>query len=196
MAFTPWKNLLRPVAIHIDAGSQEPPAASPLKRLSAQVCSRPKKTVLFSLRKRLSSDKCVMPCAESSANRSPSPSTWYLLLPTYSSLASSTSNGGRGQVKWSQQNKFLDANTTDALTTFRVPARDHIYWSPVLFGSQIWSAGHPRSALQVLLVQLCLTCTVSLGSYLFLWSWWCLSLARACSWTDKGNRTCATGESR
>jgi len=102
--FTQRQDSLRPPPVLAADGSQEASGASPRKRLSGQVCSRPLKPALFSPRKLVSPDLWPMPHAEARATRLPSsPSSLYRLLPTFRLLASSTSNGARGQVQRVQE---------------------------------------------------------------------------------------------
>ena len=110
--FTPWKDPLRPPPVLAADGSQEASGASPRKRLSRQLCSRPLRPALLSLRKLVSLDLWPMPYAEPRASRLPSsPSSLHHLLPTYHPLASSTSNGARGQVQRVREEKFSSAYT-------------------------------------------------------------------------------------
>jgi len=97
--FTPRKDPLRPPPVLAVDGSQEASGAPLRKRLSRQVCSRPLKPALLSLRKLVSPDLWPMPHAEPRATKlASSPSSLHHLLPTYCPLASTTSNGVRGQV--------------------------------------------------------------------------------------------------
>jgi len=81
--------------------------ASPRKRLSGQLCSRPLKPALLSPRKLVSPDLWPMSHAKSRGIRSPlSPPSLRRLLPTYCPLVPSTSNGARGQVQRVRDEKF------------------------------------------------------------------------------------------
>ena len=97
--FTPQKDPLRPPPVLAVDGSQEASGASPRKRLSGQVCSRPLKSALLSPRKLVSPDLWPMPYAPRATRLALSPSSLHRLLPTYRPLPSSTSNGVRGQVQ-------------------------------------------------------------------------------------------------
>ena len=62
--FTPRKDPLRPPPVLAADGSREASGASPRKRLSGQLCSRPLKPALLSPRKLVSPDLWSMPHAE------------------------------------------------------------------------------------------------------------------------------------
>jgi len=100
MVFTPRKDPLRPLPVLAVDCSQEASGASPRKRLSDRVCSRPLKPALVSLRKLVSLDLWPIPHAEQRATRlASSPSSLHHLLPTYLPLFLTTSNGVLGQVQ-------------------------------------------------------------------------------------------------
>ena len=70
MVFTPRKDPLPPPPVLEADGSQETSGASPCKRLSGQVCPRPLKPALISLRKLVSPDLLRMPYAEPAGDSS------------------------------------------------------------------------------------------------------------------------------
>jgi len=99
--FTPRKDPLRPPPVLATDGSREAPGASPRKRLSGQLCSRPLQPALLSPRKLVSPDQ--RPLAEPGGISSPSS---LRLLPAYRPLVPSTIARARRQVQRARDEKF------------------------------------------------------------------------------------------
>jgi len=117
--FTPRKDPLRPPPVLAADSSREASGASPRKRLSGQLCSRPLKPALLSPRKLVSPDLWSMPHAEPGGIRSPlSPPSRCRLLPAYCPLVPSTIMRAWRQVQRVRDEK---SPTVAAPPTSRVP---------------------------------------------------------------------------
>jgi len=123
----PQKDPLRPPPVLAVDSSREAPGASPRKRVSGQLCSRPLKPALLSPRKLVSPDLWPMPHAEPGGIRSPSSPPWRrYLLPAYRPLVPSTIMRAQRQVQRVRDEK---SPAVAALPTSSVPTRgpEHHY---------------------------------------------------------------------
>jgi len=125
--FTPRKDPLRPPPVLATDGSREASGASPRKRLSGQLYSRPLKSDFLSPRKLVSPDLWSMPHAEPGGIRSPSsPPSLRRLLPAYCPLVLSTIMRTRRQVQ-RVRDKKSPAIAAPPISSVPPPGPEHHY---------------------------------------------------------------------
>jgi len=125
--FTPRKDPLRPPPVLAADGSREASGASPRKRLSRQLCSRPLKPALLSPRKLVSPDLWSMPHAQPGGIRSPSsPPSRRRLLPAYCPLVLSTIMRARRQAQ-RVRDKKSPAVAAPPTSSVPPPGSEHHY---------------------------------------------------------------------
>ena len=108
-------------------GSREASGASPRKRLSGQLCTRPLKPALLSPRKLVSPDLWSTPHAEPGGIRSPSsPPSLRRLLPAYRPLVPSTIMRARRQVQ-RVRNEKVPAVAAQPTSSVPPPGPEHHY---------------------------------------------------------------------